>query len=108
MSLVHDVKLMAGDEIPDRALRARFEALGGHVDEIAAGLRYAHVRGWVEHDDGLAKGTLQADKRRRLDRRLTKRTRKAPGRPTAGKSPPGRWPRSCRNFWQTLCTRDRT
>jgi hypothetical protein len=59
MSLVYDVKLTAGDEIPDRVLRARFEARGGHVDEIAAGLEFAHAMEWIEHDRGPAKGRFR-------------------------------------------------
>jgi len=48
--LVHDLGQLAGDEIPDHRLKARYQARWHRPDEIADGLKQAHSPDWIRWD----------------------------------------------------------
>lgn len=56
--LVQDVRMRAGEVVPDLALKASYQGRGGHVQDIKVGLEYAHSQGWLEYDSGKQRFTL--------------------------------------------------
>jgi hypothetical protein len=48
--LVKEIGLEPGHPVPDQLLKAKFRERGGHSEDIADGLKYAHGQYWLEYD----------------------------------------------------------
>jgi hypothetical protein len=48
--LVREIRLKAGQDVPDQQLKQRYRAHSHDAGDLTVGFEYAHEHGWLEYD----------------------------------------------------------